>query len=109
MQTYAGILLLFLWIFGKPAFFDAFFLFEEFADAPKGREGKDTKEDGEIGVCHKERTGNTGEADEQVHPPYLRAEIILRFDYYRVPETDTKKGAKAKNKSFEIHVKLLNC
>ena len=43
MQTYAGILLLFLWILWEPAFFDTFLLREEFADTPQGRESKDTK------------------------------------------------------------------
>ena len=100
-----GILVLAFGIHRKPAFFNTLLLREEFTDAPQGRERKDTQKNRQIRVAYKETAGNTRQADEQVHPPNLRAEIILRLDYYRVLDTDTKKGCKAKNNSFVVHVK----
>ena len=84
---------------GEPAFVDAFFLFEEFKDAPERGETYDTDTGTEQAVGNEECSCNAAQSDEKEYPPETYAGIIFSFDHDGVENTDNKEGAQSDGKS----------
>jgi hypothetical protein len=87
----------------KPSFADALTLFEDLANAPKRREGKDAQEDGDIRVIHQQRAACRQDSDNEKRPPGLDTEIVLRLNDQRVKDTDTQERTCTEKNAFKIH------
>lgn len=91
------------WVLRKPAFIYTFFLLEEFADAPEGGGTEDAEDRGPEDAFDEEGAHGAGNADEEVGPPYLCAEIVFCLDYDRVPDADCEECADGDENSGIVH------
>lgn len=104
-----------LGVLRKPAFFHAFALLEDFADAPERREASYSEDYRPEQVVDPPGEESTDNAHQQKQPPDAHAEIVFAFDYQRMERADYQKCAKPDYETGKVvllekfcHISVMN-
>lgn len=90
-------------ILGKPAFQDAFFLFENFLYRPERRKSKDTANSRDENAFNQQGSDRSCYSQNEKDPPAFRAPIIFSFHYNRMKKTDNQKSYNAYQQSVKVN------